>query len=387
MSDLNAEIAAMDEHIPAIENQFLQEILSCTTTQQVETAVTYARYLNHVGLNAENYPVFLRMLDIENHWVIDALIGSDDPATLLSRVQPNEYIVGRIITMVRQWRRGGIFTKNLGVILGVLRSVYQSPREGLKVHRLTLADVNAIAKHLNKETGPGDSVNRAILDLLDRLAELTDSDDSSHSEIGVHASEVKNAFLDDRKTLEDVIPSELLAIAADRNEDIADTVRLILSAPKGDRTICIHFIIDEADIETNLRHPGMMVGSDGIPTLNGKPHPRLFGTFPRLLGEYVRSRGVLSLEDAIARITSISAETFGLKERGRIEPGYHADIVLFDPDTIADTATYDDPKRLSHGISLVIVNGAVAWSDGVYSGAGSGQMLRYRRDSYVGAGA
>ena len=176
-------------------------------------------------------------------------------------------------------------------------------------------------------------------------------------------------------------------IAADRNEDIADTVRLILTAPKGDRTICIHFIIDEADIETNLRYPGMMVGSDGIPTLNGKPHPRLFGTFPRLLGEYVRRRGVLSLEDAIARITSISAETFGLKERGRIEHGYHADVVLFDPDTIADAATYDDPKRLSEGISLVIVNGAVAWSGGAYSGAGSGQMLRYRRDSYVDARA
>ena len=98
----------------------------------------------------------------------------------------------------------------------------------------------------------------------------------------------------------------------------------------------------------------------------------------------MRGRGVLTLEDAVARITSISAETFGLKERGRIEPGYHADVVLFDPDTIADAATYDDPKRLSQGISLVIVNGAVAWSEGAYSSAGSGQMLRYRRDNYIG---
>jgi N-acyl-D-amino-acid deacylase len=173
-------------------------------------------------------------------------------------------------------------------------------------------------------------------------------------------------------------------IAADRNEDIADTVRLILTAPNGDRTICIHFIIDEADIETNLGYPGMMVGSDGIPVLSGKPHPRLFGTFPRLLGEYVRKRGVLTLEDAIARITSISAETFGLKDRGRIEPGYHADMVLFDPGAVNDAATYDEPKKLSEGVSLVVVNGAVTWRDGAYSGAGSGQMLRYRRDSYAG---
>jgi N-acyl-D-amino-acid deacylase len=171
-------------------------------------------------------------------------------------------------------------------------------------------------------------------------------------------------------------------IAAERGEDIADTVRLILTAPKGDRTICIHFIIDEADIEANLRYPGMMVGSDGIPTLNGKPHPRLFGTFPRVLGEYVRKRGVLTLEDAVARLTSVSADTFGLKERGRIAPGYHADIVLFDPSTIVDTATYDDPKRAPDGVSLVVVNGKIAWRDGAYSGAGSGQMLRYRRDAY-----
>jgi N-acyl-D-amino-acid deacylase len=174
----------------------------------------------------------------------------------------------------------------------------------------------------------------------------------------------------------------LVDIAAERGEDIADTVRLILTAPKGDRTICIHFIIDEADIEENLRYPGMMIGSDGIPTLNGKPHPRLFGTFPRLLGEYVRKRGVLSLEDAVARITSVSAETFGLKERGRIEPGFHADLVLFDPETIVDTATYDDPKQAPAGVSLVVVNGEIARRDGVDTSVGSGQMLRYRRDAY-----
>ncbi len=175
----------------------------------------------------------------------------------------------------------------------------------------------------------------------------------------------------------------LVDIAAERKEDIAETVRLILTAPKGDRTICIHFIIDEADIETNLRYPGMMIGSDGIPTLNGKPHPRLFGTFPRVLGEYVRKRGVLSLEEAVARMTSVSADTFGLKERGRIEAGYHADLVLFDPGVIIDAATYDDPKQTPPGISLVVVNGKIAMRDGAATNVGSGQMLRYRRDAYA----
>ncbi len=174
----------------------------------------------------------------------------------------------------------------------------------------------------------------------------------------------------------------LIDLARERGEDIADLVRLILTAPKGENTICIHFIIDEADIETNLRYPGMMIGSDGIPDLRGKPHPRLFGTFPRILSEYVRARGVIGLEDAVARMTSISADTFGLKERGRVTQGYHADLVLFDPATIKDTATYDAPKQHPEGINLVIVNGEIAFRNGTYTGSGTGQTLRYKREAY-----
>ena len=176
----------------------------------------------------------------------------------------------------------------------------------------------------------------------------------------------------------------LVDIARERGADITDIVRLILTAPQGERTICIHFIIDEADIEENLRYRDMMIGSDGIPDLRGKPHPRLFGTFPRVLGEYVRSRHVIGLEDAVSRMTSISADTFGIKERGRVTPGYHADLVLFDPRTIIDKATYDEPKQNPDGIDTVIVNGEVAFQHGAYTGAGSGQALRYRREAYRG---
>ena len=174
----------------------------------------------------------------------------------------------------------------------------------------------------------------------------------------------------------------LVDIAHERSQDLADVVRLILTAPLGDRTICIQFIIDEADVEQNLRYRDMMIGSDGIPDLRGKPHPRLFGTFPRILGEYVRTRGVLTLEDAVSRMTSIAADTFGLQERGRIAPGFHADLVLFDPDTVRDTATYDEPKQNPTGIHAVIVNGKVACRDSRYTDTGSGQMLRYRRPAY-----
>ena len=171
----------------------------------------------------------------------------------------------------------------------------------------------------------------------------------------------------------------LVDIAADQQHDLATCVRHILTAPKGDRTICIQFVIDEHDIETNLQHADMMVGSDGIPQLKGRPHPRLFGTFPRVLGRYVRERGVLSLPEAVRRMTSLSATTFGLAQRGRLVPGYWADLVLFAPDEVIDKATYDDPHQTPLGIHAVVVNGKIAYQNDQNTGVGSGQMLRYRR--------
>ncbi len=173
----------------------------------------------------------------------------------------------------------------------------------------------------------------------------------------------------------------LVDIATTEGIALDDLVRKILTAEKGERTLCIHFIIDEADIETNLRHPLMMVGSDGIPDLKGRPHPRLFGTYPRILGEYVRERGVLTLEEAVRRMTSLSCDRFGLVDRGRIAVGQHADLVVFDPDTVVDTATYDDPKQEPTGIDLVVVNGQITVDHGRHSGAGAGRLLHYRKDT------
>jgi N-acyl-D-amino-acid deacylase len=174
----------------------------------------------------------------------------------------------------------------------------------------------------------------------------------------------------------------LVDIAAERDIDVTEVVRLILTAPRGDQTLCIHFIIDEADIETNLRHADMMVGSDGIPDLRGRPHPRLFGTFPRILAHYVRDRGVLSLPEAVRRMTSLPAAVFGLVDRGSVRPGCWADLVLFDAAEVRDTATYDEPQQLPDGIDCVIVNGQVAFEHGVGTGAGAGRMLRFRRSAW-----
>ena len=172
-------------------------------------------------------------------------------------------------------------------------------------------------------------------------------------------------------------------IAQEEGKSMQQMVRSVLLSPGGEKTICIHFVISEDDVETNISQPDMMIGSDGIPDLKGRPHPRLFGTFPRVLGHYVRERKILSLSEAVRRMTSLPALTFGMLERGQIKEGYFADLVLFDPDLVLDQATYDDPKQSPIGIKMVVVNGEVALSEGLTTGVGSGQMLRYNREHFT----
>ena len=213
------DVAAADNpEIHEIENKLLQGIFGCRSVDAVEAAITYANFLSTVGITPENYPVFLKMLEIENHWVIDALIGDRDPFLLLSSVQPNRFIVGRILAMMTRWHKGGIYHKNLSVILGVLQSVYSSARDGYRIYALTIADANALGKHLDKDKGQDDPLNRAILEVLEKIADLEDAGDVELEEVAMHASAIRNAFFDDRKKMEDVIPPVLLVTLDNRHE-------------------------------------------------------------------------------------------------------------------------------------------------------------------------
>ncbi len=170
----------------------------------------------------------------------------------------------------------------------------------------------------------------------------------------------------------------IVDIAAELGITASEAVRHILIAPDGKKTSCIQHTKHEGDIVSNLRHDRVMVGSDGIPDLTGRPHPRLFGTFPRVLGRYVREQGVLDLESAVRRMTSLSCDVHGLSGRGRITEGNWADLVLFDPDIVVDVASYEDPTRESPGIRNVWVNGHLAFDNGTHTQVGSGKVLRYR---------
>lgn len=151
--------------------------------------------------------------------------------------------------------------------------------------------------------------------------------------------------------------------AAERGEtEFASLVGILLENDL--RATMNVFAMREDDVRLALRHPRAMIGSDGLPPGNGgKPHPRLFGTFSRVLGHYVRDVGLFTLPEAIARMTSLPARTFGLTDRGLLRPGAAADVVLLDPDRVADRATFLEPTQLSEGIELVFVNGHVAYED------------------------
>jgi N-acyl-D-amino-acid deacylase len=177
-------------------------------------------------------------------------------------------------------------------------------------------------------------------------------------------------------------------IARSRGCDPLDAVCDYLIADQGHTRILITSM-DEADVQTILCSPTTLVGSDGTSlapygiTGQGKPHPRFYGTFARVLGHYVRDLGLLTLPQAIYKMTGGAARALGMVTRGLLREGYWADITLFDPDTINATATYAEPHQYATGISTVIVNGEVVIEDGEHTGALPGQVLR-RRSHGVG---
>ena len=170
-------------------------------------------------------------------------------------------------------------------------------------------------------------------------------------------------------------------IARNRTCDPLDAVCDYLIADRGHTRILVTSMAEE-DVQEIIRSPTVLVGSDGTSlapygtTSQGKPHPRFYGTFPRVLGRYVRDLGLLSLPQAIYKMTGGSAAALRLVDRGLLREGYHADMTIFDPRTVAERATYDDPHQYAAGISTVIVNGVVVIDGGEHSGALPGQVLR-----------
>jgi N-acyl-D-amino-acid deacylase len=171
------------------------------------------------------------------------------------------------------------------------------------------------------------------------------------------------------KSHPDMAGRELTAIAKDwgvSQEEAADRLQ-----PAG----AIYWTMDEGDVRRVLAFDQTMIGSDGLPH-DHHPHPRLWGTFPRVLGHYCREEKLFPLEKAVHKMTGLSAARFGLSNRGVLKDGAYADIVMFDAERVIDRATFEAPKTPAAGIDLVVVNGQIVWQEGVHTGARPGRALR-----------
>jgi dihydroorotase/N-acyl-D-amino-acid deacylase len=153
---------------------------------------------------------------------------------------------------------------------------------------------------------------------------------------------------------------------------------LVLEAMRQGGANAIYHVLDEGDVGRIMRHPQTMIASDGRLSRPGElhPHPRAYGTFPRVLGRYVREQRLLSLEAAVHKMTGMPAARLGLRDRGVLRAGAMADVVVFDPATVADQATFEAPHQYPVGIETVIVNGIVAVDGGRPTGVRVGRVLR-----------
>lgn len=199
------------ESIADIEIDILENMIGCRTVEAVESAVSFAQFLKLSGLSNDNYPLFIKILEVENHWVIDTLIGEKDPYLLLCPIQPNNYLIMSAFSLLTKWHPGGIYPVTLSIVLGVLQTAYSSPMDGYKIYNSSINDINNLGKHLNKEMGQDDGNNRCILDILDKLGSLEGTTQNHDiEEMSRQSNAIRTFFFDKRKKMEDVLPQVLL---------------------------------------------------------------------------------------------------------------------------------------------------------------------------------
>jgi N-acyl-D-amino-acid deacylase len=265
------------------------------------------------------------------------------------------------LALVEKFRREGV-----DVVVDEYPYNRSSTNLGVLVPSWALADGR---EEMKKRLADPATHAKIVQEMKDKMNELGQGDysyamvascDFDHSVDGKSISEI-NALKGRARTLENEI----------------ETIFELQS--QGDLWMVYHSMGDE-DVERIMSYPNTAFASDGwiIRFGEGVPHPRSYATNARVLAEYVRKRGVLRLEDAVRRMTSLPARTFGFHDRGMVREGFWADLVLFDPAAIQDEATFENPHRYSKGFDLVLVNGVAVVEDGKPTGARPGQVLRHQ---------
>ncbi len=293
----------------------------------------------------------------------DAILGALDESYQISRESGAPLQVSHLqIGGARNWGRAGEVLAHIdaarsgGVDVAYDSYPYTAGSTLIQAMLPTWATVGGPSALLERLADP--EVRPRIVEAMDRA----DRDWTRHVLCGVRCAHFKPY---EGETFARIAESEGVGIG----ELIA---RLLL---EDELQACfIAHLGDESDLRQILKHPAQMVGSDGL-HLPGKTHPRLFGAFPRLLARYVREQGLLTLEEAVWKMTGFPARRMGFQDRGLVRKGYRADLTVFDPATVTDTATFEDPCRFPTGIPYVLVNGTFVVDGGRHTGALPGEVL------------
>jgi hypothetical protein len=225
MENNNTKKKWAKQEIDDLELSFLHSMYNCNTVLGVNATYSYAKFMSNVKLDPDNYPVFLILLMLPNHYVTDALLGDNDPETFFSPVQPNAHIIKECFRILTKYPPGGIYEKVMIVIFGILKILYEEPQEGFRQYSLTPEEVNSIGKHLDKSLAQDNPANRLILHILDRIASLVDVgipvDDTAKAQVANQANNIRGKFLDMTKHLYEAIPEKLLIKGDYAKDEIA----------------------------------------------------------------------------------------------------------------------------------------------------------------------
>lgn len=204
-----------DAEINNLSLGYMNDIIASEEGYSAFAAVALSHYLvNKIGLNPDNYPIFFRLIESGNRWVIDTLVADRDPAKFFGSIQPNSFMLNECFRMLTKWKAGEVYPKALVIIFGLLKVCYEVPEEGYRLYPVDVSDVNNLGKHLDKSKDQMDPLNRTVLSVLDRIAALIEPQKPMPpveiQDVALQANNIRGKFLDMTKKLSESIPEILL---------------------------------------------------------------------------------------------------------------------------------------------------------------------------------
>jgi len=204
-----------EKEIDKLALGYIKEIIESKEEYSAFAAVALAHFLvNKVGLNPDNYPIYFRLIEAGNPWVIETLVAGREPGNFMGTIQFNTFMIKECFRMLTKWKPGEIYPKALVIIYGLLTVCYKMPVEGYRIYPLTVTDVNNLGKHLDKTKDQMDMLNRVVLSVLDRIASLIEPQKAMPSneikDVALQANNIRGKFLDMTKKLNESIPDILL---------------------------------------------------------------------------------------------------------------------------------------------------------------------------------